>query len=172
MRNTRLTLLFLLLLAGFTLPSRSFAQNGLYVAYSGAALHNSGGQPNQYGPMVGLYLNNSYGKVVSAGVDFRASFLSGSNNTSLDTGLVGFRLAIRPRVLPISPYGQLMIGVASSTLASKSNTDFAAAALVGVDYTLVPPVDWRVLELSYSRVNAVNPFNPVSLSTGIVLRFR
>jgi len=85
--------------------------------------------------------------------------------------MAGFRLAIRPRVLPISPYGELLIGIANSTVGTHTSTDFQTAGVLGVDYTLVPHVDWRVLEFSYSRVNAANVFNPSSFSTGIVLRF-
>jgi hypothetical protein len=63
-----------------------------------------------------------------------------------------------------------MIGISNSSLGGKGTADFATAAIVGLDYTLVPHVDWRVLEFSYGRVNSVNPFNPTAFSTGIVVR--
>ena len=169
MRHTRLLFLPLLILCGLS-PSRAVAQNGVYLMFTGSSLGNSSA-PNQYGPTVGLYLDRMYGKVVSAGVDMRASFLSGDHNTSVNTGLAGFRVAIRPRVLPLSPYGELLEGVSNNSLGYKAQNNFASEAVLGVDYTVVPHVDWRVLEWSYARVNAPTHFNPSSLSTGIVIRF-
>jgi len=170
MRNVRLLRSFLIILCGLA-SAHAFAQTGIYVMFTGSSLGNSNA-PNQYGPTVGLYLDNTYGKVISAGVDVRASFLSGDHNTSVNTGLAGFRVAIRPRVLPVSPYGELMVGISNNSLGYQVQNNFASEAVLGVDYTVIPHVDWRVVEWSYARVNAPTHFNPSSLSTGIVLRFR
>ncbi len=169
MRNTKL-IFTLLILCGLA-PMRAFAQDGIYVMFTGSSLGNSNA-PNQYGPTLGLYMDRTYGKVLSAGVDMRASFLSGDNRTSVNTGLVGLRAAIRPQVLPISPYAELMIGISNNSLGYKAQNNFTSQVVLGVDYTLIPHVDWRVLEWSYARVNAPIHFNPSSLSTGVVLRFR
>ncbi|HEY0308769.1 MAG TPA: outer membrane beta-barrel protein [Acidobacteriaceae bacterium] len=170
MGNTRLLLFAFLILCGLV-PARAFAQDGIYVMFTGSSLGNSNA-PNQYGPTVGLYVDRTYGKVISAGVDMRASFLSGDNRTSVNTGLVGFRAAIRPQALPISPYGELMIGISNNSLGYKAQNNFTSEVALGVDYTVIPHVDWRVVEWSYARVNAPTHFNPNSFSTGVVLRFR
>ena len=169
MRSNKLLFLALFILCCLA-PMRAFAQDGIYVMFTGSSLGNSSAA-SQYGPTVGLYMDKGYGKAISAGVDVRASFLSGDNRTSVNTGLVGFRAAIRPRVLPISPYGELMIGISNNSLEYKAHNNFASEAVLGVDYTVIPHVDWRVLEWSYARVNAPIHFNPNSLSTGVVLRF-
>jgi len=147
------------------------AQDGVYAMFSGATLNNTTA-PTQYGTTVGAFLENRSLKLVSAGVDFRGSFVSGTGNTSVQTGLAGLRIAIHPQVLPIVPYGELLIGISHYALGTglAANTDFATAAVVGVDHALVPRVDWRVLEISYGRVNANTPFNPVTYSTGLVVR--
>ena len=123
-----------LLVALFTLmlvmPLCARAQNGLYVEYGGATLHNSS-QPDQYGPTVGIYLENKTLQAIRAGVDFRGSFLSGSNNTSLNTGLAGLRVSIHPKPLPITPYGELMVGISSRSLGSPVTADFATAGILG-----------------------------------------
>jgi len=165
----RFKLLLIVLVLGAAAVPAARAQNGIYVMYTGAGISGISA-PNQYGPTVGAYIESTHAKVVSAGVDFRASFLNGSNNSSVDGGMAGFRLVIKPRVLPIAPYGELLIGVAQSTVSAKTTTDFQTAVVVGLDYTLVPHVDWRVVELSYGRVNSASAFNPTSVSTGIVFR--
>jgi hypothetical protein len=147
------------------------AQNGVYAEFSAEPLHNTTA-PTQYGTTVGALLENRSLKLVTAGVDFRGSFVSGTGNTSVDTGLAGLRIAIHPQVLPISPYGELLVGMSHYALGTglAANTDFATAAVVGVDHTLLPHVDWRVIEISYGRVNASTAFNPVTYSTGLVVR--
>ena len=85
--------------------------------------------------------------------------------------MAGFRLAIHPKVVPISPYGELLIGVANSTVGVSTTTVFQPTAVVGVDYTILPHLAWRVIELSYARVDAINAYNPTGLSSGVVLRF-
>jgi hypothetical protein len=163
------TVLFLLVLGAAAVPAAR-AQNGIYVMYSGAGLNGITNAPKIYGPTVGAYLESRHVQVLSAGVDFRASFSNGVNNASLDGGLVGFRLVVRPRGLPIAPYGELLIGMAASTVGSKTDTNFQSSEVLGLDYTIVPHLDWRVAEFSYGHVSAANAFNPASISTGIVLR--
>jgi hypothetical protein len=147
------------------------AQNGIYGEFSAAQLESTSA-PTQYGATFGALLENKSANVVNAGVDFRGSFVSGSGNTSVDTGMAGLRIAVHPKVLPISPYGELLIGVSHYALGAggPANTDFATAAVVGADHRLLPHVDWRVIEISYGRVNATTPFHPVTYSTGLVVR--
>jgi len=166
-------LLPLLVLVGAMAVPAAHAQGGLYVMYTGAGISGSqvSNVPNMYGPTIGAYLQNKHMQVVSAGVDFRGSFLSGNNQQSLDSVLAGFRLAIHPKVVPISPYGELLIGVANSTVGVSTTTVFQPTAVVGVDYTILPHLAWRVIELSYARVDAINAYNPTGLSSGVVLRF-
>ena len=52
-----------------------------------------------------------------------------------------------------------------------SNTQFEYQILVGIDYTVVPRLDWRVVEFSYGGLSTINgTLNPRTLSTGLVLR--
>jgi len=163
----------LLVLVGAMAVPAAHAQGGLYVMYTGAGISGSAvsNVPNMYGPTIGAYLQSKHVQVVSAGVDFRGSFLSGNNQQSLDSLLAGFRIAVHAKAVPLTPYGELLIGVASSTVGVSTTTVFQPTAVVGLDCTILPHLALRVIELSYGRVDAINAYNPTSLSSGIVLRF-
>ena len=52
-----------------------------------------------------------------------------------------------------------------------SNTQFEYQFLAGFDLTVLPRLDWRVVEFSYGGLSAFNgDLHPRTLSTGLVLR--
>jgi len=133
-----------------------------------------------YGPTVGLYHDSGHG-LIATGFDVRGTF-AGRGDTnghgtsqSLDTVLVGVRLAVTPHVLPIKPYGEVLGGVGhlktGQGSARTSSTKFAYQFVGGLDLTIFPRVDWRVAEFSYGRLAGLgDSFAPKTLSTGIVFR--
>jgi hypothetical protein len=139
-----------------------------------------------YGGTFGIYDTRRYGPV-SAGLDFRGGLMKrGSsvglyNDTALDTGQFGVRVAAAPGLLPFAhslmPYAEALIGLGywrgGVGVTREDGNHFLAQLAVGLDYTIVPHVEWRVAEFTYGRDGAMpGHINPETLSTGIVLRVR
>ncbi len=156
-------------------PLSLHAQLGLYGAFTVQNL----GVPNDssynfYGGTFGAYLASGRLAILSLGVDLRGSFTRNSGN-SFDSGSIGPRLALNLHVLPIQPYVEGTVGLGSLNLAGGSPSNgigFEYQVLGGLDYTILPRVDWRVAEYSYGGLPSLNNYgyHPKSLSTGLVLR--
>jgi len=149
------------------------AQVGVYGEFSATKLN----VPNTswiYGPTFGGYLDKGHFWVFSSGVDARGAIL-GSGSTTLDSGLVGPRVVLRPHLLPIQPYAEALIGAGHADygqgVAHVSATKFQYQFLGGLDLTILPRIDWRVVEFSYGGLSGLgSSFNPKTISTGIVVR--
>lgn len=165
------TALLLACMIGFALPGT--AQTGVYAMFS-ASDFQSAGVGRQYGPSFGLYHDMWHLPVVHAGFDVRATLL-GSGSTKAYMGLVGPHLQIHPHVLPLMPYveglvgaGNVQVGGAGSMV---SKTAVAYEGVVGIDWTILPRIDWRVIEFSAGGFSSLNAsIAPRTLSTGLVLR--
>jgi hypothetical protein len=151
------------------------AQLGLYGAFTAQNLgvQNTSGY-DFYGGTFGAYLASGRFALLSAGVDLRGSF-SKTGGNSFDTGSIGPRLGLNTHILPIHPYVEATVGLAHLSFAGGSpgsETKFEYQVLGGLDFTILPRIDWRVAEYSYGGLSAGNNYNihPKSLSTGIVLR--
>jgi hypothetical protein len=156
-------------------PLSLHAQLGLYGAFT---VQNLGAPNNNgysfYGGTFGAYLASGRLAILSLGVDLRGSFTRGAGD-SFDSGAIGPRLALNTHILPIQPYVEGTVGLGSLNLAGGSSSNgvrFEYQLLGGLDFTVLPRVDWRVAEYSYGGLSSVNGdnFHPKSLSTGIVLR--
>lgn len=155
------------------------AQTAVYGEFTAAKL-SAANTSWMYGPTVGLYHDSGHG-LLATGLDVRGTFAgrgdtngAGSSQT-LDTLLGGVRLAVTPHVLPIKPYGEVLGGLGhlktGQGSARTSSTKFAYQFVGGVDFTIFPRVDWRVVEFSYGRLAGLgDSFVPKTLSTGIVFR--
>ena len=78
---------------------------------------------------------------------------------NINSGLVGPRVAIKLPVLPIKPYGEILFGVASYPQTSAGiqyPNDFAYRYVLGLDSTILPHIDWRVVDFSYGINNSAN----------------
>jgi hypothetical protein len=145
------------------------AQIGVYTGFTGAHLDSaSGSSTTVYGPLVGIYLQS--GRFIAIGADARGAFLNGNHN-QFYTGAIGPRIAIKPPVLPIKPYAEALFGVASYNGGNSSpNTTYVNYQILGgIDATILPRIDWRVIEFDYSAVYN-NPINAKSLTTGLIIR--
>jgi hypothetical protein len=162
---------------GLTAPAH--AQTAIYGEFTAAKV-SSAHTPWMYGPTIGVYHDSGHG-LLATGLDVRGTFAgrgntNGSNSSqTLDTLIGGVRLAVTPHVLPIKPYGEALGGLghlkAGQGSARTSSTRFAYQFIGGVDFTILPRVDWRVLEFSYGRLAGLgDSFAPKTLSTGIVFR--
>lgn len=167
-------LVFVFAFMAFAGQSFASAQTGVYATFTAAQTD----VPNTkwiYGPTVGAYFDSSHFAVAEWGVDLRGSFLGGSGNYQLQSGLVGPRVAAHLPVLPLRPYAEALIGVGhiqvGQGVAQTSATKFQYQVLGGLDVTVLPRLDWRVVEASYGGLNDVlGGVHPTTLSTGIVFR--
>lgn len=148
------------------------AQLGVYAGFSTATLQTAN-TPRLNGGTAGLYYDGSRHILVNFGVDVRGTFLPEKNSTSITAVTAGPRLAVHLPVIPLRPYGELLVGGAHAStgqgFAFQDRTGFAGGVAVGADLRILPFIDWRVLDYSYTRVQAV-PTYQQTLTTGIVFR--
>ncbi|WP_035347354.1 hypothetical protein [Edaphobacter aggregans] len=163
-----LSFAIVLLFAGASKPAR--AQIAIYAGYSGANV--SGASSDwAYGPLFGIYKQTGYPlHTVNIGGDLRGSFIT-RNDFHYYTGAAGPRLAFKVPVLPLRPYIEGLIGVASYNSGSggDTTTHFNYQVAGGLDLTIFPKVDWRIVDFDYSAVSGQN-VNAKILTTGLVLR--
>jgi len=165
----RFRVVFVFLLCLLLAPSAAHAQIAVYAGFSGASIAN-GGTDWAYGPLFGAYKQTGYAaNIVSIGGDARASFLS-HDNFHYYTGAVGPRIAFKAPILPFRPYVEGLVGVGNvQTDGRNSNTHFNYQVLGGLDTTLLPRLDWRVVEFDYSAVSSQSVSAKI-FTTGLVLR--
>jgi len=162
--------LLLVLAATLLLPQALHAQLAIYGAGTGASLSNANTNW-AYGGLGGIYKQGGHlGSIINLGADLRGTFLS-REGFHYYTGAAGPRLAIKPHVIPLDPYIEGLIGVASynSGNGSSSSTHFNYQVVGGLDLTILPHVDWRLVDVAYSGV-AEQSIKAVTFSTGLVLR--
>lgn len=165
---------FIGLMAFIVLASlAAHAQTGVYAEY-GASWYGIPNLSVQSGPTFGLYYQHWGIPFVRAGLDARATFM-GSGSATEDTGLIGPRVQIKPHILPLMPYGEALIGVAhvdvGQGLARTQGNDFEWALNAGIDLTILPHIDWRMVDYTYGRIpNNLPNSNPNTVSTGLVVR--
>lgn len=164
--------LFLLLLVTALGCAAASAQTGIYLEFGGSKV----GAPNNdwiFGPTFGGYHDFYSLVVLHAGVDVRGSVLGVSQTTTLTSGMIGPRVSIHPHVLPLMPYVEGLGGIGHFDYGANqgSDTKFEYQFLAGVDHTLIPRLDWRVIEFSYGGLSSFNgSLHPRTISTGLVLR--
>jgi hypothetical protein len=171
MRSLRLLILSLLSLS----PLSLHAQLGLY---AGLTVQNPSIQGNNsydlYGGTLGAYLASGHLAILNLGVDLRGSFTRSSGN-SFNTGAIGPRLGLNLHIIPLHPYVEATVGLASVNFQGGSPNNgisFEYQLIGGLDVTVFPRIDWRVAEFSYGGVSVPNSdsYHPKTLTTALVLR--
>lgn len=101
----------------------------------------------------------------------------GDLSTNINSGLIGPRVALHFPVFPLKPYVELLAGVSAYNTqdnGAKNATDLNYRWVGGLDTTILPHLDWRVADYSYSG-GGISQGNvtrhPQTLSTGLVVRF-
>jgi hypothetical protein len=152
--------------------SAAGAQTGIYAEFGGSKI-NAPSDDWIYGPTFGAYSDFVPLPFVHLGADLRGSVLGVSQNTTLYSGMIGPRLSVHPHVLPVSPYLEAVFGIGHYDYGSNggSDTKFEYQFLGGIDHTVIPRLDWRVIEFSYGGLSAFgSSIHPKTISTGLVLR--
>ncbi len=122
-----------------------------------------------YGPTISGYYEK--GTFLAIGGDVRGSFLTGSG-VKFDLGEIGPRVAFKFHPFPLQAYAEALGGVnhyvGGSENGAPSSTNVQYQLLGGLDLTVFPRFDWRVLE--YARTGGTGNLSGNAYSTGIVFR--
>ncbi len=135
---------------------------------------------------IGGYYEFAHYAKADLSVDMRDAIQHG-NNASLNSFMVGLRLAAKPMAFNLKPYAQFSIGEGRTRppLSQAHINRLQYGVYVGVDKPLNKHVDWRIVEISYDSVKTIssdtfqgatpNTFpaaRVLGFSTGFVFRFK
>jgi hypothetical protein len=101
----------------------------------------------------------------------------GDLSDNINSGLIGPRVALHFPFFPLKPYAELLGGFSSYSQGkggAKNATDLTYRWVGGLDTTLLPHLDWRIADYSYTGGGITQgniTRHPQTLSTGVVLRF-
>ena len=136
-----------------------------------------------YGVNIGGYYNFYHQGKTEVGLDIRDSITNG-NSATLNSFLVGVRVATEPFKRPLKPYLQASVGVGTTRPPTSSVRSNRAQFGIfgGADYTLSRHVDFRVVEIGFNSlttassstiggVGNIPASKLLSFSTGLVFRF-
>jgi hypothetical protein len=112
----------------------------------------------------GFYLGLLHAGPIDLSADAR-----GDVSSNINSGFVGPRVALKLPVVPLKPYGEFIFGI--STYSRPLPNDFAYRYVLGLDATIIPHIDWRVVDFSYGINNSANGTHAKTLSSGLVIRF-
>ena len=126
-----------------------------------------------YGPSFSF--QGESGHVVKVGFDVRLSLLNGGG-FSVNSLTIGPRLGVRTPIIG-KLYGEFLLGAMG--VRQPGGTTHTGhidnAYVVGLDHTIAPRVDWRVVEYAYSRIFSLGGYANEDyrhqFSTGVLFRF-
>jgi hypothetical protein len=130
----------------------------------------------------GYYEFAHYNKA-DVSVDARDAIQHG-NNASINSFLVGLRLAAKPMAFNLKPYGQFSVGLGrtKSPLSPIHIDKLQYGIYAGLDRPINKHVYWRIVEISYGSVTTVSsddfggaPIPAATIlgfSTGLVFRIK
>jgi hypothetical protein len=101
----------------------------------------------------------------------------GDVSSNINSGLFGPRIALTLPAFPLKPYFEVLGGFSSYNTQSggpKNTTSGNYRWVGGIDTTILPRLDWRIVDYSYSGGGITQDnvtHHPQSLTTGLVLRF-
>jgi hypothetical protein len=173
------------------------AQIGLYfnpvvsrisnsVADTGPYAFLGDGQTSQIfgGVDFGGYYEFAHYSKFDVSADMRDAIQHG-NNASLNSFMVGLRVAAHPIAFGLKPYGQFSIGAGRTRppLSDAHITRTQYGFYGGIDKALNKHIDWRIVEISYGSVTTISsqtfegptPIPSAKIlgfSTGFVFRFK
>jgi hypothetical protein len=163
----------LTLIAFLSLASTvSLAQLGVYAGFTTSKLKTANTSRFEGGTF-GAYFDDSHHKLLNLGVDLRGTVLPSDDVTKVNSIVVGPRAVFHLPVVPLRPYGEVLIGGAhvqtGEGVAYTNRGGLDAGLAVGADLHIVHWIDWRVLDYSWSRLQAAHTTQN-SIATGLVLR--
>lgn len=167
------------------------------IPYTQGTTTSTNGSFDPVGGTGGVYYDFRKVGPVKLGVDARGSIVNSTQGAytsynagggHIGSGLAGVRVSFHTPFIPLRPYVQGSGGVARTNFGTQYNSGLATGTVssttgiqltthpeydvfAGLDVTILPLVDFRVVELGYGAVQGNGHTYPVqSLSTGIVIR--
>jgi hypothetical protein len=158
---------------GFATAVPSHAQLAVYGGFTTSKL-TTANTPRLNGITFGAFYDSQHFPIVNFGIDVRGVVLPVKNTTGVTTVTVGPRAVFHLPRIPIHPYGEVTVGggkvqYGSGGIGTYNSGGFAASAIAGADLHLLPLIDWRVIDYSFTRL-AGPKANQNSITTGIVVR--
>jgi hypothetical protein len=141
-------------------------------AIYGTAGTEQSGLPNQawkLGGTFGFYYGLLHAGPIDVSVDAR-----GDLSKDINSGFLGPRIAFKLPVIPIKPYGEFIMGVSTYSRTNAGiqySDDFAYRYVVGLDSTILPHIDWRVVDFAYSINRSAGFYHAEAITSGLVIRF-
>jgi hypothetical protein len=151
----------------------SHAQLAVYGGFTTSKL-STPNTPRLNGATFGAYYDSHRFPVLNFGIDVRGTILPVKETTGVKLVTAGPRVVLHLPLVPLRPYGEGLLGggkvqYGSGGIGTYNSGTFAAGATVGADLHILPWIDWRVIDYSFTRL--VGPkANQNSLTTGIVVR--
>ena len=142
-----------------------------FAIYGTAGTEQSGlaSQAWKLGGTFGFYYGLLHAGPIDVSVDAR-----GDLSKEINSGFAGPRVAFKLPVVPIKPYGEFIMGVSTYPRTNggiQYNDDFAYRYVVGIDATIIPHIDWRIVDFAYG-INRSADFNHAeTITSGLVIRF-
>lgn len=165
------------------------------IPYTQGNTSYTNGTVNPIGGTGGIFYDFKTFGIVRLGVEGRGVIANSTQSaypgynaggTHLSSGLGGVHLQFHTPFIPVKPYVSGMAGVARTNFGTNYNTSLATGPIsgatsipitthpewdifAGVDYTILPVLDFRVVELGYGSTFGNSHTYPIeSISTGIV----
>lgn len=164
---------FLLVTALLALPYAAHAQRGVYVNFEAEHVGSSAGASDQwvYGPQFGFQSVIGHAGPLYLGWNLQGSILS-HGDAKLNSGMAGLYLTANTHVIPFRPYIEALAGVGGYNYGQKQSitNSFQYTVNGGLFSTILPHVDWRVIEVGGGELTSHNN-NLFHLSTGVMVRF-
>jgi len=152
--------------------SVAFAQLGVYAGFTTSKL-DTANTSRINGGTFGAYFDSAHLPVLNFGIDIRGTVLPSNSVTKVNSITVGPRAVLHLPAIPLRPYAEGLIGEAhvqtGQGVAYTDQGGLDAGFALGADLTILPHLDWRVLDYSYSRLDAAHAYQS-SFTTGFVFR--
>ncbi len=168
MTKSSLRILPLILLAIVTTSMQAQARLAIY----GTAGTEESDLPNSAWKLAGTF--GLYYGIYDFGPVYLSVDARGDLSSDINSGFAGPRLAVKLPVLPLKPYGEIIFGVSSypQTVAGlQYSNNFAYRYVVGLDSTILPHLDWRVVDFSYANNTYEGNDHAKTVTSGLVIRF-
>lgn len=160
------------ILALLAFPRLSHAQLGVYAGFSTSKL-DSPNTNRTNGGLFGAYYDNHHFPLVNFGVDLRGAVLNSDDTTKITSVTAGPRAVFHLPLIPLHPYVEGLVGGAhvqdGQGTTRYDGTGLAAGFAAGADFTILPRIDWRVIDYSYTRLTGPDRYQS-TFTTGIAVR--
>jgi hypothetical protein len=166
-KKTTLSFLAVILLSFVSTHLQAQAKIAIYGTVGGEKPGIINGNSWGIAGTVGLYLGVVNPGPLALSVDARADLAS-----NIKSGFAGPRLALRLPALPLKPYVEALVGWSGYPSLPDGlpvATKFTSRAVAGLDTTILPHIDWRVIDFTYG-ITAATP-HASSITSGLVVRF-